>query len=127
MACAITRYPCRSRARADAPRHRAALDRGRAWPRGRAVAIGAGRPVHPPDRYAADALLGELAYAGCDARAADYQRDARPGGRYDRLRVRGRLFPRIQEGGWRGAGHLATFARLARFFRSDGIGTVIAA
>jgi Cupin len=46
------------------PRRHPALDRGCAWSRGRTIAFGVGRPLHSPDRRAADALPRQLAHAG---------------------------------------------------------------
>ena len=63
----------------------------------------------PPMHY-----LAQLAHAGRDAKAAQHQRVPRPGRRDGRLRVRGRLFPRVQEGVRYGAGHVAALQQLAR-------------
>jgi hypothetical protein len=53
------------------------VDRGRTGPRGGSLAVGAGRPLHPPDRRTANALSSKLAHAGSDAKAA-LDRTVRP-------------------------------------------------
>ncbi len=48
------------------------------------------------------------------AEAPQHQRVPRTGGRDCRLRLRGRILPRVQEGIRHGAGHVATFEQLAK-------------
>src|SRR5262249_42124139 len=82
------------------------------WPRGRPLAFGVGRPLHSSDRLTADALSRQLAHAGRGAEAPQHQRVACTGRRGCRLRLRGRLLPRIQEGIRCGTSHVAPFKQL---------------
>src|SRR5262249_12930287 len=96
--------------------HRASVERRRARPASGRLALGAGRTLQPLHRHGADAISRALAAAGRGAKAQEHERLAGPGGRSDRLRIRGGVLARLQEEIRQRAGDLA--ARLIARARS---------
>jgi Cupin len=78
------------------------------------VAVGVGRTIHSFDRGAADALPRQLAHAGRHSEAPQHQRIAGANCRDCRLRIRGGILPRVQEGVQCGAGHMAALPQLGK-------------
>src|SRR5690606_8524691 len=84
----------------------------------RVVAVRVARTVRRADRAAARRLPRELAHAARLAPAARRAHDDRESGRRRRLRLRGRLRPRVQETRRHAAGRVAPLARSHRGARA---------